>query len=297
MSAAPGRSQASSHRNAKHGGYPVGALPFFIEQGQGDTAVFLLHGVGGGHGAWDGSLPLLAEAGYRAIAWDAPGYGQSVGQSVGHSVGPSPSGEPCSMAMFAEALLKLIAHVGARRNVVLGHSMGGMIAQEACLLDPAAIDGLILFATSGAFGKPGGGWQREFLQSRFAALDAGLGMAGLAPVMVGGMLALGASAQVRAEAITLMSAVPEATYRAALAAIVSFNRLDNLPNIKVPALCLACAEDKTAPPSVMEKMAEKIPGGEYHCLGSAGHLGNLEQPEAFNAEVLRFLVQHFPIQE
>ena len=262
--------------------------PFFIEQGQGDTAVFLLHGVGGGHSAWDGSLPLLAKAGYRAIAWDAPGYGQSVGQPVG---------QPCNMTTLAQALLNLVAHVGARRTVVLGHSMGGMIAQEACLLDPAAFDGLILFATSGAFGKPGGEWQREFLQSRFATLDAGLGMAGLAPIMVGGMLALGGPAEVRAAAVAMMSAVPEATYRAALAAIVSFNRQDNLPNIKVPTLCLACADDKTAPPSVMEKMAGKIPGGEYHCLARAGHLGNMEQPEAFNAAVLQFLVQHFPIQE
>jgi 3-oxoadipate enol-lactonase len=263
----------------------MSALPVFVEQGQGDTAVFLLHGVGGSHSAWAQTLPVLAKAGYRAVAWDAPGYGESA------------SSEPYTMAMLAGALQSLIAHIGARHSVVLGHSMGGMIAQEACFQDPSVIDGLILFATSAAFGKPGGEWQREFLQSRFAALDAGLGMAGLAPVMVGGMLSLGAPAQVRAAAITLMSAVPEATYRTALAAIVSFNRLENLARIRVPTLCLACADDKTAPPGVMEKMAEKIPGGEYHCLSQAGHLGNLEQPDAFNAEVLRFLGQHFSNQE
>ena len=266
-------------------------LPHFIERGTGHTAVLLLHGVGGGHRAFDATLPSLAKAGYRAIAWDAPGYGLSAPL------------EPFDMPRFAQALLRLIRHIRqgagahppADRIVVLGHSMGGMIAQEACFVEPAAIDGLVLFATSAAFGKPGGEWQKEFLQSRFAALDAGLGMVGLSRVLVGGMLADGTSEQTRNTATKLMNSVPETTYRAALAAIVTFNRLENLPHIKVPTLCLACAEDKTAPPAVMEKMANKIPNADYRCLANAGHLGNMEQPHAFNAAVLDYLRKHFPI--
>lgn len=269
------------------------ALPHFIQRGGGDTAIVLLHGVGGGHRAFDASLPSLAKAGYRAMAWDAPGYGLS---------GGSEPAAKLSMPYFAKALLRLIHHLrqgdathpAARRLVVLGHSMGGMIAQEACFVEPAAFDGLVLFATSAAFGKPGGDWQQEFLQSRFAALDAGLGMVGLSRVLVGGMLALGSSEKTRATAIKLMNSVPEATYRAALAAIVSFNRLENLPLIKQPTLCLACADDKTAPPGVMEKMTGKIPGADFRCLANAGHLGNMEQPHAFNAAVLDYLRKHFP---
>ncbi len=260
-------------------------MPFYIERGAGDTAVFLLHGVGGGHRAFDATLPSLAQAGYRAISWDAPGYGTSAAT------------EPLSMTVFADALLRLIDHIGARRNVVIGHSMGGMVAQEACFRRPSAMDGLVLFATSAAFGKPGGDWQREFLQSRFAALDAGLGMAGLAPVLVGGMLALGANLETREAATSLMRTVPEATYRAALAAIVSFNRLQNLPNITMPVLCLACDEDKTAPPPVMEKMAHQMPDARFRSLSHAGHLGNMEQPRAFNAAVLDFLRKNFPLKE
>ena len=260
-------------------------VPFYVERGTGDTAVFMLHGVGGDHRAFDGTLPSVAQAGYRAISWDAPGYGTSM------------VGEPLSMRLFAEALLRLIRHVGAKRSVVMGHSMGGMIAQEACLMRPSAIDGLVLFATSAAFGKPGGDWQQEFLQSRFKALEAGLGMAGLAPVLVGGMLAIGSRPQARVAALEMMTLVPEATYRAALAAIVSFNRLDNLVNITVPTLCLACDEDKTAPPNVMEKMASNLSKGQYQCLAHAGHLGNLEQPHAFNAAVLDFLRKNFSIKE
>ena len=128
-------------------------LPSYIQQGTGDTAVILLHGVGGGQQVWAQTLPVLASHGYRAIAWDAPGYGGSA------------LAEPYTNLALARTLHQLIAHVGARRSVVLGHSMGGMIAQEAFALAPAQINGLILFATSPAFGKPGGDWQQQFLRS------------------------------------------------------------------------------------------------------------------------------------
>ena len=257
------------------------ALPEFLEQGDGDITVFLLHGVGGGKDGWPETLQALAQAGYRAIAWGMPGYGAS------------PIIAPYSILGLALALEALIDHADSERNVVLGHSMGGMIAQEACVLFPEKVHGLILSCTSPAFGKPGGEWQQKFLQSRFAPLDAGRGMADLAPELVRGMVAPDAGAAVIAAAVALMSRVPEATYRAALSAIVSFDQRANLANIRVPALCLAGEHDKNAAPAVMEKMAAHVPGADYRCLAVVGHLANMEDPGAFNAAVLGFLKQHF----
>ena len=258
-------------------------VPTCIELGLGDVAVFLLHGVGGRAGAWDKTMPVLADEGFRCIAWDAPGYGNSA------------MVDPYTTQLLAKALLALIDSVGAKRNVILGHSMGGMIAQEAIAMNPDLIHGLILFSTSPAFGRPGGDWQQNFLASRFAPLDAGQGMASLAPALVNSMVAPGLNADAPGvmAAISLMSSVPEATYRAALSAIVSFNRLDNLANIAVPTLCLAGEFDTNAPPAVMEKMASRIPNARYECLAGVGHLGNLEAPHAFNAAVLAFLTTHF----
>ena len=91
-----------------------------------------------------------------------------------------------------------------------------------------------------------------------------------------------------------MARVPESSYRAALSAIVSFNRLDNLANIKVPTICIAGEHDKNASPGVMQRMAAKIRGAQYLCLPGAGHLANMEQPIAFNAAILAYLNQHFP---
>ena len=256
-------------------------MPACLEQGEGDTAVFLLHGVGGGKEAWAHNQPVLASQGFRTVAWDMPGYGASAPLS------------PCTNARLADALKTLIAHVGARRNVLLGHSMGGMVAQELVALHPALVHGLVLYSTSPAFGKADGAWQQQFLQSRFAPLDRGLGMAGLAHQLVPTMFSPDAEPARIAEAAALMAGVPAESYRAALSAIVSFNRLAALGDIAVPTLCLAGELDLNAPPAVVEKMAGRIPAAAYVCLPQVGHIANLEQPALFNHAVLTFLKQHF----
>lgn len=257
-------------------------LPAYLEQGKGDTAVFLLHGVGGGKAAWARNQSVLAVAGFRTVAWDMPGYGASSPVS------------PCTNAALAGALKLLIEHGGAKRNVLLGHSMGGMIAQELVALHPSLVHGLVLYSTSPAFGKADGAWQQQFLQSRFAPLDQGLGMDGLAAKIVPAMFAPGADPARLAEAAALMGRVPANSYRAALSAIVSFNRLSELGAIAVPTLCLAGELDLNAPPAVVEKMASRIPGAQYQCLPGVGHIANIEQPALFNSAVLTFLKHHFP---
>ena len=257
------------------------SLPAYLEQGQGDTAVFLLHGVGGGKEAWAHNQPFLAGHGFKTIAWDMPGYGASLPLAT------------CNNAALAGALKNLIEHVGAQRNVLLGHSMGGMIAQEFTALQPSLVQGLIFHSTSPAFGKADGAWQQQFLQSRFAPLDQGKGMTGLAQQLVPGMFGPDADPARIAEAVGLMAGVPQASYRAALSAIVSFNRLADLGQIAVPTLCLAGELDKNAPPAVVEKMASRIAGAEYACLFGVGHIANIEAPELFNSTVLSFLKKHF----
>lgn len=259
------------------------SLPQFISAGSGGTAVYLLHGVGGGKAAWAANMQPLADAGYRVIAWDAPGYGQS------------PPVSPYDTRHVAGALKTLMEHVGARRNIVLGHSMGGMIAQEAYAHFPSLFNGLILSATTAAFGKPGGEWQKEFLNARFAPLDAGRSMASLADELVVGIAAPDATSEAKRAMTSVMATVSEATYRLALSAIVSFDQRENLANIRVPTLVLSGEVDKTAAPAVMERMAARIPSAQYLQLPGVGHIANMERPGDFNRAVLQFLTQHFPL--
>jgi 3-oxoadipate enol-lactonase len=262
------------------------ATPSHVEQGSGDAAVLLLHGVGGGSGAWPAQLASLAAAGYRAVSWDMPGYGAS------------PAIAPYDMAGLADSALALIRALRAdgrtRRVAVVGHSMGGMVAQEMMLKNPELIQSLVLSGTSPAFGKPDGEWQRQFLAERVAPLDAGKTMADIAPGLVDRMMAASAPPAARAAAIALMSAVPPATYRIALTAIAGFDRRAALADIRVPTLVLAGETDPNSPPAVQKKMAERIPGAEYVCLPGLGHLANLEDPAAFDVPLLDFLARHLP---
>lgn len=254
----------------------------YLDSGSGSTALFLLHGVGGGKDAWPGQMAAYAGAGYRTVAWDAPGYGGT------------PPVSPYTLAEVALELGRLIDRIGATRNIIIGHSMGGMIAQEAWVAYPEKIHGLVLSGTSPAFGKPGGDWQREFLGKRLAPLDAGKTMPELAPGLVAGMLGPNPDPAGKQLAIEVMARVPAATYRAALGALVNFDRRAELATIRVPTLVLAAEHDGNAAPAVMEKMAARIAGAEYVCLPGLGHLACMENPPVFNAAILGFLARHFP---
>ncbi len=262
-------------------------LPAHDSQGQGDTAVLLLHGVGGGRAIWaeaaSGTARAIAQAGCRAVAMDFPGYGDT-------------PGAPTLDAMV-QAVQQLAAHVRselqARRVVLLGHSMGGMVAQELAARTPQAVQGLVLACTSASFGKADGAWQAQFIAERLAPLDAGLGMAGMAERLVPGLVSPQAPAAALQTARAIMSRVPEATYRTALPAIAGFDRREALAAIGVPTLMLAAEHDRTAPADVMQRMAARVPGAEYVCLPAAGHIANVEAPDAFNHAVVAFLRRHF----
>jgi len=249
------------------------------------VAVILLHGIGGSRESFgdaiSGTGRAIADAGFHAVAPDLPGYGASA------------TIEPFDMRGLAHAVGHLIERLPERRVALVGHSMGGMVAQEFMALatpsQRARVAALVLMATSPAFGPPGGAWQAEFLAQRLAPLDAGQGMVQLAPGLVMGMASAQAPHDAVARAALLMSAVPEATYRRALAAIAAFDRRELLGDLRLPVLCLAGADDRNAPPALMQQMAARIPGAEYRCLPAVGHLAHMEAPQVVNAALIDFL--------
>lgn len=262
-------------------------VPAFDALGEGSTAVLLLHGIGGGRAIWQGAdgqggtWRALAEAGFRALSLDLPGYGDAA------ALGPP------DLDALVDGVRAVMRQVAAERTVLVGHSMGGMVAQELLARDPQGVHGLVLACTSAAFGPPGGDWQARFVAERLAPLDAGQGMAGVAAALVPGMVSPRARPGSAAFAAGVMARVPEATYRAALQAIVAFDRREALARLALPTLLLAGEHDRTAPAAVMRRMAERIAGAEFAALADAGHIANVEQPAAFDAALLDFLRRNF----
>ena len=238
------------------------------------TPLVFLHGLGGGHHAWEEQVPYFGKLGYPSHAWDQPGYGHS--QIV----------EPYDLEHISASLARLIQGLSNEPVVLIGHSMGGLIAQEAYVRHPQLIKAMALCFTSPAFAGSSSDFTKQFIAARVAPLDQGKSMAQIAAQLIPTM----GSNSMRAEQI--MANVPPETYRKAVHLLTTFDRRKELANIKVPTLLIAGADDKTAPPSVMEKMWQKIPAAEYVLLDHCAHLGPMDQPEAFNAALLSFLKNH-----
>ena len=236
------------------------------------TTLFFLHGVGGGRMAWDRQVPYFSERGYRCVAWDQPGYGGTAAV------------EPYSFEKVANALAGQIGEPA----VLVGHSMGGMVAQETCARFPDKVRALVLSFTSPAFAG-GGEFARQFVAARVGALDAGKPMAEVAAALMPTLRGTKSDPEGVALAIRTMAAVPPDTYRKAVHLLTTFDRRADLAKIRVPTLLVAGSEDRVAPPAVHEKMAKRIPGAKYVLLEGCGHLGPMDQPEKFNEAVLSFL--------
>jgi len=254
----------------------MSTLPTFTTLGSGPT-VLMLHGIGGGHLSFAPQVESLASSGYRAVAWDMPGYGHS-----------API-EPYTFKGLAESCITLIEGLRCEEVVLVGHSMGGMVAQEVVARRPGLVSRLVLCGTSASFGKPDGDWQREFIAQRTAPLDAGQTMAQLAEQLVPQMVGPGSLPEGVRLAQHCMSQVNPSTYRRALEALVTFDRRANLGNIHVPTLLIAGEHDRNAPAAVMKKMSQAIIGSTFFEMRGIGHLQNLEAPEEFDAAILNFL--------
>jgi pimeloyl-ACP methyl ester carboxylesterase len=249
--------------------------PAYAGAGEGPRAVLFLHGIGGDRHSFAEEMGRIP--GWRTLAWDMPGYGAS------------PPIAPLTFEALARAVTALLDAAGVAKAVLVGHSLGGMIAQETAARFPERVSGLVLFATSSAFGGRDDTFKQDFLAQRLAPLDRGRTMPEVAEELTAGLFGPDPAPEIRRRAIASMAAIPASAYRAALTCIVTFNRTDDLARIACPTLVLAAEHDRLAPPRTMERMAQRIPGARYRCLAGAGHLANFEQPAAFQRALDDFL--------
>ncbi len=253
-----------------------GRLSYEAAGDPGMPPLVFLHGIGGAARAWRGQLDFFKDR-FRTIAWDMPGYGGSA---------PLPT---VSIAALAGALRDFLQQVGSTKPILVGHSIGGMIVQQLLAKHPRIASAIVLAQTSPAFGKPGGDWQKTFIEARLGPLDRGETLAALAPSLVKELAGDDPDIGGMELARDCMACVPEAAYRATMLAMLGFDQRNALKDIVVPTLLLSGSKDKNAPAPMMAKMATYVPSARYIELEGVGHLANLERPAAFNAALDSFL--------
>jgi len=244
-------------------------------RGRAGAPILFMHGVGGDHSSWRPQLLHFGDR-YRCLAWDMPGYGAS--PSVG-----------MTFPALADAVHRLLDALEIPKVHLVGQSLGGMIAQEFAAAHPDRLLSLVLVATSPAFGRSDKDWQQKFVEDRVGALERGATMPQLARDNVRRIVGPEADPAGVEIATACTANLPVESYKQAIRMIVGFDRRDALPDIKVPTLALAGALDTVAPAAMMEKMAGRIAGARFVVVPGAGHLINLEQPEAFNKALGAFL--------
>jgi 3-oxoadipate enol-lactonase len=246
-------------------------------RGPSAQTVLFLHGLGGGAESWRPQLDALSPM-VRCLAWSMPGYGRSRSLPV------------TTIASLAGAAVGLLDAVEVERAVVVGHSLGGFVAQELALSHPDRVERLVLVATTATLGAgPGSSWAEEFRAARLAPLDEGRPMTELARTVVPGLVGPDCPAPVVRAATKLMGSIAPAAYRAALDAALGWDGRERLATLAVPTLCLAGQLDSLTPPAAVGQLAELIADCRFVVLEGSGHLVPLERPEEVSRQLRSFL--------
>ena len=234
--------------------------------GRGPLIIFL-HGIGGNRAHWNRQLEFFSRQ-YKAVAWDARGYGES-GDYDG----------PLCFDDFTADVLRVVNHFKARKAHVVGLSMGGRIARNFALAQADRVRSLTLANTSPGFDALSSEEVEKFVEER----------RNRSPRSTEQLLGSRADPDAAGALAASFEALRKPSYLKTLEASVSQDRAAPLERIAVPTLVIAGEEDRVYPPSLARRMAERIPGAQLVVLEGCGHLSNLEQPERFNEALLAFL--------
>jgi 3-oxoadipate enol-lactonase len=242
--------------------------------------VLFMHGIGGNRTNWQDQLPVFAEK-FHAAAWDARGYGASDDYP-----GPLDFGD------FSRDLIRVLDHFHADRAHLVGLSMGGLIAFDFHSMHPDRVATLTICDSMPGMSGISEEGRREFIRIRQEPLLNGKEPRDIAPVVAKTLVGKSARPGSFERLVASMSALHKDSYIKTIEATTNYARSLKLEDIRVPAHIVVGDEDTLTPPALSRTMAAKIPGARLTVIKGAGHLSNIEQPEAFNAAVLTFLLEH-----
>jgi 3-oxoadipate enol-lactonase len=257
------------------------------EAGRGGRPVLLVHGFTADKGEIAGVAEPLAAEGWHAVAPDLRGHGAS----------DHPGREDAySFEILAADLLRLADALGWDRFALVGHSMGGGVAQLVALDHPERLTGLVLAST---FHGPVKGIGMELVELGCWVVRA-RGMAGLAealaarraenPESVAAIERLQEAKPGYAEASAARLEAASADMWLALAPrfVTQADRLERLASLRLPTAVVVGEFDGTMLDDSV-RMARTIQGAELTVIPGAGHVPQLEQPEAWWATLSGFL--------
>ena len=241
-------------------------------EGQGHPVV-LLHPVGLDLTCWTAQVQVLASE-FRVLRVDLRGHGRSAV--------PPP---PYTLGGLASDVHALLHHLGLFPAHVIGLSVGGMVAQLLALEYAQDVSSLVLADTNSTLPQDA---RPAMIERGEAARREGMARvvdSTLQRWFTEGFMQSDVVATCRERLLADDATGWAATWRA----ISELDTEPRLKEIKVPTLVITGELDVSAPVSRARAMADLIPGALLHVVPGAPHMAPLEQPQLFNAPVLKFL--------
>jgi pimeloyl-ACP methyl ester carboxylesterase len=248
----------------------------YIDTGGQGTPVLLLHAFPLSSAMWEPQIESLGDR-FRFIAPDLSGFGGSDAPEDGYGMG-----------VWAQEVEAVLNELGLDRVVLTGLSMGGYLAFECLRRFPERFSAIVLADTKAEADPPEGIEKRTKQQGmvREGQRDELIG------ALVGALLGEPTTAKKPdvVDKVRVLMDNPPAGFIGALEAMKSRpDSTSELASIKVPTLIIVGENDGVTPPEASRKMHEHISGSRLVVIPEAGHLSNLEAPEAFNGALAEFL--------
>ena len=242
-----------------------------IERGSGPSIV-MIHGVGLRAEAWNAQIDALRQR-YRVQAVDMPGHGESDGSDLQ------------SLAEFTDAIA---AGIDAPA-LIMGHSMGAMIALDLAFRHPSLVVGVA--ALNAIFQRTAEATQA--VQARAAELDGHT----VADPSGAILRWFGVAQSAEADACqTWLTEVNPAAYQSAYRIFAHEDgpAPDRLAHLDCPALFLTGSDEPNSTPLMSEKMAALCPTGEAQIIADAAHMMPMTHPNEVNTALQAFAQRVFP---
>jgi pimeloyl-ACP methyl ester carboxylesterase len=251
---------------------------YYETHGEG-APLLLVAGMASDSQSWQPVLDRLASR-FLVITPDNRGVGRT-----------SPPGCITSISAMADDCVALVRHLGLASVNLLGHSMGGFVAQDLAIRYPECVERLVLAGTSSANSR-----RNNILFADWASsLDQGLDPEPWFRNIFFWIFSSRFFEDERTVAAALQFAVeypyPQspAAFRNQVTAIAGFNATGALPLIVARTLVLAGEEDLLFPPRACAALAKQLPRAAFVRIDNAGHALHMENPQAFTEAVLNFL--------
>lgn len=259
-----------------------GVLLAYDEMGAGPPVV-LVHGLGLSRKRWQRQVEALAEHGYRAVRFDVRGFGES----------ELPS-EPYGMDTLTADLATVAAHLGLDRFHLVGHSLGGMIAQSFALGRPDAVRTLTLASTTSHNGSRASEFAAAMSRVAEVGFDAAVAEAEVRGVLERVLAEAFPAGPPPVELLRRGLERPKPAHAYAWRATVRFSVKERLRELTCPVLVVHGTADPMIPWVLGAWIHAEIPGSRWLPLEGAGHSVQVERADDLNLALLEHLAAAEP---